>query len=63
MKIFVSWPIDEIKSYNQKYCVIYDYGQITGSIRQLIMFLVVKPAHLDLTPRLDADVRIFLDLF
>jgi hypothetical protein len=33
------------------------------SVAQLVGFLVVKPAHPGLSPRLDIGARIFLDLF
>ena len=33
------------------------------TIDQLVMFLVVEPAHLGLSPRLGTGARIFLDLF
>jgi hypothetical protein len=32
-------------------------------IDQLVGFLVVEPTHLSLSPQLDTDAHIFLDLF
>jgi len=41
--------------------VVYSIGEL--SVAQLVGFLVVKPVHPDLSPRLDTGARIFLNFY
>ena len=41
--------------------VVYSIGELR--VAQLVGFLVVKPAHPDLSLRLDMGAHIFLDFF